>query len=154
MIRLSGYQVDVDIPIDIIGIRPGEKIDEELRRPEEEILTTYHPYINELIPITAPPDEFAQRLEDLEAATARRDAEAVRTLLFGSVSSALEPAPSGRSLVALSNGSNGYAPHGANGHAPDEANGSAAANGQPEDAVVADSAEEIPSMTAVPGTSG
>ena len=54
MIRLSGYQVGIDIPIEIVGMRPGEKFDEELRTPEEAILTTYHPYINQLIPITAP----------------------------------------------------------------------------------------------------
>lgn len=83
MIRLSGYQVDVDIPIHVVGIRPGEKLDEELRTPEEEILTTFHPYINQLIPITAAPEQFATRLQQLDDATARRDAVAVRTLLFG-----------------------------------------------------------------------
>jgi FlaA1/EpsC-like NDP-sugar epimerase len=144
MIRLSGYQVDVDIPIDIIGIRPGEKIDEELRRPEEEILTTYHPYINELIPITAPPEEFAQRLDQLEVATARRDGEAVRELLFGSVSAAPESALSDAPPVATSNGSNGHASHVANGHAPAGRSGAEAASGEAADGVGADSAEHIP----------
>jgi len=82
MIRLSGYQVGTDIPIEIVGVRPGEKLDEELRTPEEAILTTYHPYINQLIPITAPEAQFADGLEQLREATARRDAEEVKALLF------------------------------------------------------------------------
>jgi O-antigen biosynthesis protein WbqV len=82
MIRLSGYQVGVDIPIDIVGARPGEKFDEELRTPEEEILTTYHPYINQLIPITVAPKQFATGLEQLRECTARRDEASVRRLLF------------------------------------------------------------------------
>jgi FlaA1/EpsC-like NDP-sugar epimerase len=82
MIRLSGYQVGVDIPIEVVGIRPGEKLDEVLRSPEEEVLTTYHPYINRLIPITAAADELDSGLVDLQEATSRRDAETVRRLLF------------------------------------------------------------------------
>jgi FlaA1/EpsC-like NDP-sugar epimerase len=82
MIRLSGYQVGTDIAIDIVGVRPGEKLDEELRTPEERILTTLHPYINQLIPITASPEQFAAGLEQLRLATERRDAVSVRRLLF------------------------------------------------------------------------
>jgi FlaA1/EpsC-like NDP-sugar epimerase len=82
MIRLSGYQVGRDIPIEIVGMRPGEKLDEELRTPEEAILTTYHPYINQLIPINAPDEQFAEGLDRLREATARRDADQVKELLF------------------------------------------------------------------------
>ena len=35
MIRLAGYEPDVDIPIEIVGIRPGEKLHEELFNPDE-----------------------------------------------------------------------------------------------------------------------
>ena len=82
MIRLSGYEVGTDIPIRIVGIRPGEKLDEELRTPEEEVLATQHPYINQLIPITAPPEEFAVDLERLRTAAEQRDSGEVRQLLF------------------------------------------------------------------------
>jgi FlaA1/EpsC-like NDP-sugar epimerase len=82
MIRLSGYQVGTDIPIEIVGMRQGEKLDEVLTAPEEEVLTTYHPYINQLIPITAPAQRFASGIEQLRQATAERDAELVRELLF------------------------------------------------------------------------
>jgi hypothetical protein len=82
MIRLSGYQVGVDIPIEIVGIRPGEKLDEVLRSPEEEVLTTYHPYINQLIPNSSAATELDAGLVALREAASRRDGEAVRTLLF------------------------------------------------------------------------
>jgi FlaA1/EpsC-like NDP-sugar epimerase len=82
MIRLSGFQDGEDIDIEIVGVRPGEKFDEELRTPEEEVLNTYHPYINQLIPITASAEHFAAGLEQLRNATAERDGASVRQLLF------------------------------------------------------------------------
>ncbi len=82
MIRLSGCQVGIDIPIEITGMRPGEKLNEVLSTPDEEILSTGHPHINRLVPIRAPSEVFAAELEELELATVRRDKDAVRSLLF------------------------------------------------------------------------
>jgi FlaA1/EpsC-like NDP-sugar epimerase len=82
MIRLSGCQVGIDIPIEIVGIRSGEKLNEVLSTPDEQILKTSHPYINRLVPIKAPRALFAAQLEELREATLRRDHDTVRGLLF------------------------------------------------------------------------
>ena len=82
MIRLSGCQVGIDIPIEITGIRPGEKLNEVLSTPDEVVLPTTHPYINRLVPIKADPVLFEADLERLEECVVTRDQDAVRTLLF------------------------------------------------------------------------
>lgn len=46
MIRLSGHVPDGDIPITFIGIRPGEKLAEELASPGENVEPTSHPQIS------------------------------------------------------------------------------------------------------------
>ncbi len=45
MIKLSGYELGKDIEIKEIGLRPGEKLYEELLNNEENTLPTYHPKI-------------------------------------------------------------------------------------------------------------
>jgi FlaA1/EpsC-like NDP-sugar epimerase len=45
MIRLSGLELDRDISIKITGLRPGEKLYEELLNAEENTLETHHPQI-------------------------------------------------------------------------------------------------------------
>ena len=45
MIQLSGLEIDKDIEIKIIGLRPGEKLYEELLAEEENTLPTHHPQI-------------------------------------------------------------------------------------------------------------
>ncbi len=45
MIRLSGLEVGKDMDIEIAGLRPGEKLYEELLNNEENTLPTHHPKI-------------------------------------------------------------------------------------------------------------
>jgi FlaA1/EpsC-like NDP-sugar epimerase len=95
MIELSGARVDVDIPIKIVGIRPGEKLQEDLREPEEQVLQTEHPFIARLIPIMAPPSWFDSHIGQLAEATAEGDGNRVRHLLFAIAGVDLEGVPSG-----------------------------------------------------------
>jgi FlaA1/EpsC-like NDP-sugar epimerase len=46
MITLSGYRPDVDIKIEFTGMRPGEKLFEELRISGEGVLPTHHEKIS------------------------------------------------------------------------------------------------------------
>ncbi len=45
LIRLSGLEVGEDIDIEVVGLRPGEKLFEELRADGEDCLPTPHPKI-------------------------------------------------------------------------------------------------------------
>lgn len=68
LIRLSGFEPDVDIEVKYTGLRPGEKLYEEMLMNEEGLRST----ANNLIHIGKPLDindiEFAQQLVKLEAA--------------------------------------------------------------------------------------
>jgi FlaA1/EpsC-like NDP-sugar epimerase len=51
MIRLSGFRPGVDIQIQFTGLRPGEKLFEELLLDQEGIKETYHPKIRIAAPL-------------------------------------------------------------------------------------------------------
>ena len=60
LIKLSGYTPNVDMPIEITGLRPGEKLYEELLMSEEGLTSTKHGKIF----VSKPQAISAQRVED------------------------------------------------------------------------------------------
>ena len=80
LIRLSGYKVDEDIKIEFTGLRPGEKLYEELLMDEEGLTETANKSIFIGKPIDLNEDEFFIDLKLLkDAATA--EAEDIRPLV-------------------------------------------------------------------------
>ncbi|WP_122642439.1 polysaccharide biosynthesis protein [Luxibacter massiliensis] len=65
LIRLSGYTLGVDIEIRYTGLRPGEKLYEELLMAEEGLESTENEKIHIGKPIEFDEDEFLRDLEDL-----------------------------------------------------------------------------------------
>ena len=77
MIELSGYKPDIDIEIKITGLRPGEKLYEELRHSEECHAPTGHKRIFKLKNESAPED-VAAWLVELRTVAASGDQRAIK----------------------------------------------------------------------------
>ena len=74
LIRLKGFEPNVDIPIHFVGLRPGEKMREELLSEGEDFHSTAHPKIKALIPAPLDVKSAAESIRRLESSLACRDA--------------------------------------------------------------------------------
>ena len=75
LIKLSGYEPDVDIPIVYTGLRPGEKLFEECLREEEGLQKTANKLIFIGKPIPFDEEEFFEQLADLKKTAYEDDPE-------------------------------------------------------------------------------
>ena len=75
LIRLSGYEPDVDIKVVYTGLRPGEKLYEELLMGEEGLQETPNKLIHIAQPIQMDDGKFEQDLEMLDEDSREEDAD-------------------------------------------------------------------------------
>jgi O-antigen biosynthesis protein WbqV len=82
MIRLAGLRPEIDVAIAITGMRPGERLHEELFHAAEELVETAVPGVRLAAPRTGDAAVLARALDELEAtARARRAEDAVAQLM-------------------------------------------------------------------------
>ena len=81
LIRLSGYTPGVDIKIEVTGLRPGEKLYEELLMNEEGLKKTQHSKIFIGSPIDISMEQLKPDLDLLSEAAEYNDAEKVKDII-------------------------------------------------------------------------
>ena len=81
LIELSGFAPGQDIRIEFTGLRPGEKLFEELSYKGENITSTPHPKIMRLVCEPLPLDRVRQLLAELTSQMHRLDPEQLKRLL-------------------------------------------------------------------------
>ena len=123
-ITLSGLKPYEDIDIVVTGVRPGEKLFEELAVSEEQITKTRHPkiYIGNIV--TYPDERVAEGLRSLAEYAARGDERRIREFMSDFLPEA-QLNGNGHAGVGASAGNNGNG----NGHAHVSGNGSVNGNG-------------------------
>ena len=73
LIRLSGFEPAKEIPIEVIGLRPGERLDESLVMDGEELLPTKHEKVFMVENHRLDPIAFRQDFAVLKRLLASRD---------------------------------------------------------------------------------
>jgi FlaA1/EpsC-like NDP-sugar epimerase len=82
MIRLSGLEPDRDIAIEVVGIRPGEKLDEDLFEKWETVAPTAHAKVRRATRPTIDAVWLEHRLDSLEQLAAGGDTLKAEELLL------------------------------------------------------------------------
>ena len=80
LIRLMGFEPDVDIKIEYTGLRPGEKLYEELLMAEEGLQETENKLIHIGKPIIMDDEKFIKQLNELKCAC-ENEVENIRSIV-------------------------------------------------------------------------
>ncbi len=81
MIRLSGKRPDLDIKVEVVGLRPGEKLYEELIYDAEEVVPSGQDRLLVASPRTADLEILAKAISDIEVMAQNADNDGVRRML-------------------------------------------------------------------------
>src|SRR5215471_16727610 len=100
LIRLAGLRPGRDIGIEFIGLRPGEKLHEELFHPAEPLVPTANPAIRLAAPRTADYAMLARSVDELEQHARLRREDRVLELLERLVPEYRRNAPGQRAAAA------------------------------------------------------
>jgi FlaA1/EpsC-like NDP-sugar epimerase len=82
MIRLSGMRPGIDIQVQVTGVRPGEKLTEELLNEDEPALPTVHSSVSRISPSLPEQDVLAGAVARLRTLAQEQRDDDVRTALF------------------------------------------------------------------------
>jgi FlaA1/EpsC-like NDP-sugar epimerase len=100
MIRLAGLRPGRDIAIEFIGLRPGEKLHEELFHASEPLMPTENPAIRLAAPRTADYAMLARSIDELEENARSRREERVLQILERLVPEYRRSKPGPRAAIA------------------------------------------------------
>ncbi|MBC2594661.1 polysaccharide biosynthesis protein [Ruficoccus amylovorans] len=81
MIELSGFEPEVDIEIRFVGLRPGEKLFEELKHKGEEYMPTEHPRVQRYISKPGDLADLDAKLAELEGKVEHYDRNQIKQML-------------------------------------------------------------------------
>ena len=81
LILLSGLKLDEDIEIEYIGLRPGEKLFEELQHSEENTLETQHPKISRFVCESPELEVLESMLKDIGSSCESYDVGRIKSQL-------------------------------------------------------------------------
>jgi FlaA1/EpsC-like NDP-sugar epimerase len=89
MIRLRGLRVGADVRVEIVGLRPGEKMHEQLLFPTETAVATRHPGVKRATwDVTLPTyDELRGVVQEIERLAADQDATSAIELIRNAIAS-------------------------------------------------------------------
>ena len=94
LIKLSGLEPEVDIPIKITGLRPGEKLYEEILMEEEGLTETKHDKIHIAKPCNLDMKDIEDKLEKLKSlldSTDNEDLDKIKNIMHEVVPTYREP---------------------------------------------------------------
>jgi FlaA1/EpsC-like NDP-sugar epimerase len=82
LIKFSGFEPEIDIKIEYTGLRPGEKLYEELMTEDENVVTTNHDKILVLNSENYDMNNFDAEVGHLKEATRKRDKKKIKECLI------------------------------------------------------------------------